>query len=58
MLRDKFSNPPVLQFPNFSDTASFILRTDASKTELGAVLSNDNDLLVAFASIPLKIHDV
>lgn len=48
------SNPPLLQFPDFSDGATFILRTDASKVTLGATLSNANDMPIAFSSRPLN----
>lgn len=53
VLREKLSNPPLLQFPKFDSDSQFNLRTDASKIAIGAVLSNENDLPIAFASRPL-----
>lgn len=43
-----------MQYPDFSENAKFILRTDASKIALGAVLSNSNDLPVAYSSRPIS----
>lgn len=53
-LRRRMMSPPVLQFPDFSEDAKFILRTDASRVAIGAVLSNSNDLPVAYSSRPLS----
>lgn len=53
-LKRIISNPPLLQYPDFSENAKFILRTDASKIALGAVLSNSNDLPVAYSSRPIS----
>lgn len=44
------SSPPVLQYPDFTENNTFILKTDASGTAIGAVLTNSNDQPVAFAS--------
>lgn len=49
-LKQALSNPPILQYPNFSENNTFILKTDASGYAIGAVLSNANDHPIAFAS--------
>lgn len=54
ILRNKLSNPPILQFPDFGEENEFILRTDASGIAIGATLSNGNDMPVAFASRSLN----
>lgn len=46
--------PPILSYPDFSDDNIFRLQTDACKTGLGAVLSNMNNQVVAYASRNLK----
>lgn len=47
-------NPPILQYPNFSENNCFILKTDASGVALGAVLLNNDDKPVAYASRSLN----
>lgn len=44
----------VLDYPDFSDSNTFILQTDASRVGLGAVLSNSNGKVVAYASRSLR----
>lgn len=56
-LKQALMNPPVLQYPNFSETNTFILKTDASNVALGAILSNENDKPVAYASRSLNSHE-
>lgn len=54
-LKHKLTNPPILQFPDFS--SDFILTTDASQYAIGAVLSQGiigKDLPVAYASRSLN----
>jgi hypothetical protein len=53
-LKSALMNPPVLQYPDFSETNIFRLQTDASKVGLGAILSNSNNRVVAYASRSLK----
>lgn len=52
LLKTILSSPQILQFPNFDE--EFILRTDASGFALGAVLSNFDDKLIAYASKTLS----
>ena len=47
-------NPPVLDFPNFSQENVFQLKTDASGISIGAVLSNSNNKPIAYASRALN----
>lgn len=47
-------NPPVLDYPVFEKSNTFHLHTDASGYAIGAVLSNDNDKPVAYASKSLN----
>lgn len=53
-LKKAISSPPVLQYPNFSENNEFILQTDASGYAIGAVLSNNDDRPIAFASRSLN----
>lgn len=53
-LRESLIQPPVLQYPNFAEDNEFILQTDASGVAMGAVLSNKNNLPVAYASRSLN----
>lgn len=53
-LKQALSNPPVLQFPDFSAENQFILKVDASGKALGAVLCNADDKPVAFSSRTLN----
>jgi hypothetical protein len=57
LLIDRLSSPPILAFPDFS--RPFILRVDASRDGLGAVLCQDQDdgsppHVIAFASRSLN----
>lgn len=49
-LRELLINSPILQYPDFSESNNFILRTDASGYSVGSVLSNGDDRPVAYAS--------
>lgn len=53
-LKNALINPPILQYPNFSPSNIFTLKTDASGVAIGAVLSNANDKPVAYASRSLN----
>lgn len=53
-LKYALMNPPVLDYPDFSENNTFKLQTDASKLGLGAVLSNGNGKAIAYASRALK----
>lgn len=53
-LKQKLINPPILEYPNFSENNKFHLRTDASGFAIGAVLANSNDKPIAFASKSLN----
>lgn len=53
-LKNALSEPPVLDYPDFSSENEFILQTDASNTAIGAVLSNKNNKPVAYASRSLN----
>lgn len=53
-LKSRLITPPVLQYPNFSENHTFILKTDASGTALGAVLCNEDHRPVAYASRALN----
>lgn len=53
-LKLHLTTPPLLQYPDFSENNVFILRTDASKQAIGAVLSNSDDMPVSYASRPLN----
>lgn len=53
-LKNCLINPPILDYPDFSENNTFTLSTDASKIGLGAVLSNSNGKVVAYASRNLK----
>ena len=57
--RNKLINPPILQYPDFS--REFILTTDASKSAIGAVLSQgepSKDLPIAYASRTMNKHEI
>lgn len=49
-LKTLLACPPVLQFPEFSENNTFVLKTDASGTAIAAVLTNKNDRPIAYAS--------
>lgn len=53
-LRELLMSPHILDYPDFSESNTFTLQTDASKQGLGAVLSNSNGKVVAYASRNLK----
>lgn len=53
-LKKCFMNPPVLDYPDFSEKNIFTVHTDASGKALGAVLSNQNARPIAFASKALN----
>ena len=57
-LKQALITPPILQYPDFSETNQFILRTDASAYAVGAVLSNSNDKPVAYASRTLNKAEI
>lgn len=54
ILKSYIINPPVLQYPDFSDKNQFVLHTDASGYAIGAVLSNSNNRPIAYASRSLN----
>lgn len=54
LLKQFLMNPPILQYPNFSETNEFIVQTDASGIAISAVLCNQNLRPVAYASRPLN----
>lgn len=49
-LKQCLVSPPVLQYPDFTETNQFIVQTDASGYSIGAILSNGNKKPVAYAS--------
>lgn len=49
-LKTIISSPPVLQYPDLSESNQFILQTDASNCSLGAILCNSDKRPIAFAS--------
>lgn len=53
-LKSALINPPILQYPNFSENNCFVLKTDASGVAIGAVLSNSDDKPIAYASRSLN----
>jgi transposase InsO family protein len=53
-LKRKLVSPIVLDYPDLSESNTFMLTTDASKIGLGAVLANQNGRPVAFASRALN----
>lgn len=54
MLKDCLINPPLLQYPLFDDSNTFILQTDASGYALGSVLCNADRRPIAYASRSLN----
>lgn len=54
VLKDCLSQPPVLQYPDFSVKNNFVLQTDASGVAIGAILSNQDRKPVSFASRTLN----
>lgn len=57
-LREKFINPPLLDYPDFSFDNKFILQTDASGFAIGSVLSNKNSKPTAYASKALNKAEI
>lgn len=57
-LKEKFINPPILEYPDFSKDNCFTLHTDASGYAIGAVLSNKNGKPVAYASKALNKAEI
>ena len=53
-LKHTFLNPPILDYPNFNESITFHLHTDASGYAIGAVLSNNNGKPIAYASKTLN----
>lgn len=49
-LKNILTNPPVLQYPNFSEQNEFILQTDSSGHSIGSVLCNGDGRPIAYAS--------
>lgn len=54
LLKNSLMNPPVLDYPDFSDNNTFILQTDSSGFAVGSVLCNGNGKPVAYASRALN----
>ncbi|KAK9736119.1 RNase H-like domain found in reverse transcriptase [Popillia japonica] len=57
-LKTALINPPVLEYPDFSPSNTFILTTDASGYAIGAVLSNSNNKPIAYASRTLNPAEI
>ena len=56
-LKDRQTNAPILGFPDFSNSKEFILDTDASKNNIGVVLSqkqNGKERVVSYGSRTLS----
>lgn len=53
-LKNSLITPPILEYPDFSETNQFVLQTDASGIAIGAVLCNSNMKPIAYASRPLN----
>lgn len=53
-LKKLLSNPPILDYPDFSPKNEFILQTDSSGFAVGSVLCNCNEKPVAYASRSLN----
>lgn len=53
-LKSALTQPPVLQYPDFSEENKFISQTDASGKVIGAVLSNKDNKPIAYASRSLN----
>lgn len=51
---DDMMSPPLLQYPDFSESNQFVVQTDASGYAIGAVLSNKNGKPIAYASRTLN----
>lgn len=47
-------SPTIFDYPDFSESNNFVFQTDALRLGLGAVLSNSNDKVVAYASRNLR----
>lgn len=57
-LKEKLISSPVLQYPDLTDSNTFIVQTDASGFALGAVLANQNGKPVAYASRGLNKSEI
>lgn len=53
-LKQALTTTPILEYPDFTKTNTFILQTDASNTAIGAVLCNSNMKPIAYTSRPLN----
>lgn len=53
-LKNSLINPPILQYPDFSQDNEYILHTDASGVAIGSMLCNKNNLPIAYASRALN----
>jgi transposase InsO family protein len=53
-LKEKLISPPILQYPDFSDSNEFVLQTDASGKAIGSVLCNKDLRPIAYASRTLN----
>lgn len=58
ILKNSLSKPPILQYPDFSEDNEFHIHTDASGVAVAAVLSNRNNLPIAYASRGLNKAEV
>lgn len=54
-IKNSLISQPVLDYPDFSNQNTFQLQTDASRVGIGAILSNENGKVVAYASRNLKL---
>lgn len=57
-LKEALVNPPILQYPDFSDNNTFTLVTDSSNFAIGAVLSNSDKKPIAYASRVLNKAEI
>lgn len=57
-LKSALIKPPVLQYPDFSDSNEFLLQTDASGKAIGSVLCNRDGRPVAYASRSLNKAEI
>lgn len=57
-LKNALISPPILQYPNFEESNTFILQTDASGYAIGSVLCNSDNRPVAFASRSLNKAEI
>lgn len=57
-LKWALTTPPILQYPNFDPSNTFILQTDASSYAIGSVLCNGDNKPVAYASRNLNQAEI